>query len=113
MLVEESAHEKFLSALVARVQKLKVGNVLEESTDVGPLISEEAARRVIEWIEEAVRDGAKVVCGGPCHRAMVTPTVLTNTKPDQRVNCLEIFVPRGDGVKILGFEESLKLLNSL
>src|SRR5258706_5136746 len=111
ILVEESAHEKFLSALVSRVQKLKVGNVLEESTDVGPLISEEAARRVIEWIEEAVRDGAKVVCGGHRNGAMVTPTVLTNTKPDQRVNCMEIFGPLGTVEKFSDFEESLNMLN--
>jgi len=91
ILVEQSAFDKFLSALVARVQKLKVGNVLDESTDVGPLISEDAANRVIAWIEEAVRGGAKIICGGHRNGAMVTPTVLTNTKPDMRVNCMEIF----------------------
>src|SRR6202022_3334819 len=80
ILVEESAHDKFLSALVSRVQKLKVGNVLEESTDVGPLISEEAARRVLEWIEEAVRDGAKFVWGGHRKGWRATPTVLTKTR---------------------------------
>src|ERR1700732_3821590 len=111
ILVEESAYEKFLSALVARVQKLKVGNVLEESTDVGPLISEEAARRVIEWIEEAVRDGAKIVCGGHRNGAIVTPTVLTNTKPDMRVNCMEIFGPVVTVEKFSDYEESLNTLN--
>src|SRR6202049_5034651 len=60
ILVEESAYDKFLSALVSRVQKLKIGNVLEESTDVGPVISEEAAQRVMQWIEEAARDGSKI-----------------------------------------------------
>jgi acyl-CoA reductase-like NAD-dependent aldehyde dehydrogenase len=79
ILVEESAYDKFLSALVARSQKLKVGNVLDESTDVGPLINEAAAQRVMDWIEQAVRGGAKVVCGGHRNGAMVTPTVLTNT----------------------------------
>jgi acyl-CoA reductase-like NAD-dependent aldehyde dehydrogenase len=111
ILVEERAYDKFLSALVARVQKLKVGNVLEESTDVGPLISEEAARRVIEWIEEAVRDGAKIICGGHRNGAMVTPTVLTNTKPDMRVNCVEIFGPVVTVEKFSDFEESLNTLN--
>ncbi|HXN53464.1 MAG TPA: aldehyde dehydrogenase family protein [Candidatus Acidoferrum sp.] len=111
ILVEENAYEKFLSALVSRVQKLKVGNVLEESTDVGPLISEEAARRVIEWIEEAVRGGAKIVCGGHRNGAMVTPTILTNTKPDMRVNCMEIFGPVVTVEKFSDYEESLNTLN--
>jgi acyl-CoA reductase-like NAD-dependent aldehyde dehydrogenase len=111
ILVEESAYEKFLSALIARVQKLKVGSVLEETTDVGPLISEEAALRVMQWIEEAVRDGAKIVCGGHRHGAMVTPTVLTNTKPDMRVNCKEIFGPVVTVEKFSDYEDSLNALN--
>jgi acyl-CoA reductase-like NAD-dependent aldehyde dehydrogenase len=111
ILVEGIAYEKFVSAVVARVQKLKVGNVLDESTDVGPLISEEAARRVIAWIEEAVRDGAKIVCGGHRNGAMVTPTVLTNTKPDMRVNCMEIFGPVVTVEKFSDYEESLNTLN--
>ena len=111
ILVEESAYPKFLSALVARVQKLKVGGVLEEITDVGPLISEEAALRVMQWIEEAVRDGAKIVCGGHRNGAMVTPTVLTNTKPDMRVNCKEIFGPVVTVEKFSDYEDSLNALN--
>jgi glyceraldehyde-3-phosphate dehydrogenase (NADP+) len=111
ILVEQSAYDKFLSALVARVQKLKVGNVLDESTDVGPLISEDAANRVIAWIEEAVRGGAKIICGGHRNGAMVTPTVLTNTKPDMRVNCMEIFGPVVTVEKFSDYEESLNTLN--
>jgi acyl-CoA reductase-like NAD-dependent aldehyde dehydrogenase len=111
ILVEESAYDRFLSALVARVQKLKVGNALDESTDVGPLISEEAAGRVIQWIEEAMRDGAKIVCGGHRNGSMVTPTVLTDTKPDMRVNCMEIFGPVVTVEKFSNYEESLNALN--
>src|ERR1700686_1598637 len=111
ILVEESAYEKFVSALVSRVQKLKIGNVLEESTDVGPLISEEAAQRVMQWIEEAVRDGAKIVCGGHRNGAMVTPTVLTNTKPGMRVNCMEIFGPAVTVEKFSDYGASLNTLN--
>jgi acyl-CoA reductase-like NAD-dependent aldehyde dehydrogenase len=109
--VEQSAYEKFVSALVSRVQKLKVGSVLDDGTDVGPLISEEAARRVIAWIEEAVRDGAKIVCGGHRNGSMVTPTVLTHTKPDMRVNCMEIFGPVVTVEKFSDYEASLSMLN--
>src|SRR5229473_2333512 len=111
ILVEESAYDKFVAMLVSRVQKLKVGNVLEGSTDVGPLISEEAARRVIQWIEEAVRDGAKIVCGGHRNGAMVTPAILTGTKPEMRVNCMEIFGPVVTVEKFSDYEDSLNTLN--
>jgi acyl-CoA reductase-like NAD-dependent aldehyde dehydrogenase len=111
IIVEEGAYDKFLSALVSRVQKLKVGNVLDEATDVGPLISEDAAQRVIQWIEEAVRDGAKIVCGGHRNGAMVTPTVLTHTKPSMRVNCMEIFGPVVTVEKFSEYDQSLNELN--
>src|SRR5258705_1164859 len=111
ILVEDCVYDKFLSALVSRVQKLKVGNVLDESTDVGPLISEDAAQRVVDWIEQAVRDGAKIVCGGHRNGPMVTPTVLTNTKPDMRVNCMEIFGPVVTVEKFSDYDESLSALN--
>ena len=93
ILVEDSVYDKFVDALVPRVQKLKVGDVLDETTDVGPLINEAAARRVTEWIEEAVRGGAQLLCGGQRTGSTVTPAVLSNTKPDMRVNCMEIFGP--------------------
>ena len=111
IFVEDGAYEKFLSLLVPRVQKLKVGSVLDENTDVGPLISEDAARRVMEWIEEAVRVGAKIVCGGHRNGAMVTPTVLTNTKPEMRVNCMEIFGPVVTVEKFSDYDQGLKSMN--
>jgi glyceraldehyde-3-phosphate dehydrogenase (NADP+) len=93
------------------VQKLKVGDSLDESTDVGPLISEDAAQRVMDWIEQAVRDGAKIVCGGHRNGPMVTPTVLTNTKPNMRVNCMEIFGPVVTVEKFSDYGASLNTLN--
>src|SRR5450432_198943 len=89
ILVEDSVYDKFVAALVPRVQKLKVGDVVDETTDVGPLINEAAARRNVEWIEEAVRGGAKLLCGGQRTGSTVTPAVLTNTKAEMRVNCME------------------------
>jgi acyl-CoA reductase-like NAD-dependent aldehyde dehydrogenase len=111
IVVEESVYEKFVAALVPRVQELKVGDVLDESTDVGPLINEAAARRNVEWIEEAVRGGAKLLCGGRRTGAMVVPTVLTNTKPEMRVNCMEIFGPVVTVEKFSDYSDALASVN--
>jgi acyl-CoA reductase-like NAD-dependent aldehyde dehydrogenase len=111
ILVEESAYEKFLAALVPRVQKLRVGSVLDEATDVGPMISEEAARRAAEWIEEAVRGGAKLLCGGTRDGATLTPGVLTRTKPEMRVNCQEVFAPVVTVEPFRDFGEALAAVN--
>ncbi|MBI1749056.1 MAG: aldehyde dehydrogenase family protein [Acidobacteria bacterium] len=93
VFVERSVYEKFLGEFVPRVQKLQLGPPLDEATDVGPMISADAARRAVEWIDEAVAGGARVLCGGKRAGAMLEPTVLTGTKPSQRVNCMEMFAP--------------------
>jgi acyl-CoA reductase-like NAD-dependent aldehyde dehydrogenase len=111
VFVEESAYEKFLAAFVARVQKLYVGEVLDEKTDVGPLINEEAARRNVAWIDEAVAGGAKLWCGGTRDGATVTPAVLTGTRPAMRVNCKEIFGPVVTVEKFSNFEAVLGEVN--
>jgi acyl-CoA reductase-like NAD-dependent aldehyde dehydrogenase len=111
VLVEESAYENFLAQFVTRVQKLKVGAVLDENTDVGPLINEEAARRNVAWISEAVAGGAKLLCGGTREGSTVTPAVLTGTTPAMRVNCQEIFGPVVTVEKFSSFDAALGEVN--
>jgi acyl-CoA reductase-like NAD-dependent aldehyde dehydrogenase len=111
VLVEASVYDAFLAGLLPRVQKLKVGDVLDEATDVGPLINEGAAQRVVEWIGEAVKGDAKLLCGGQRNGATVTPAVLTNTKPEMRVNCMEIFGPVVTVEKFTDYEAALASVN--
>jgi acyl-CoA reductase-like NAD-dependent aldehyde dehydrogenase len=93
ILVEQSVYGKFVELLLASVRSLKVGDPLDESTDVGPLIRESDAVRAVDWVQEAVRGGARLLCGGQRHGWCLEPTVLTGTKPDMRVNCQEVFAP--------------------
>ena len=93
IFVHSSVMDGFLAAFLPRVQKLKVGDPLEEATDVGPMISEADAQRAEEWINEAVAAGARLLCGGKRNGPLLEPTVLTGTRPEQRVNCEEIFAP--------------------
>jgi len=91
--VQRTVYDTFLATLVTGVKKLRMGNPAEDSTDVGPLINESAARRVEEWIKEAAAGGAKIETGGKREGSMVEPTVLTHTRPDMKVNCEEVFGP--------------------
>ncbi len=93
IFVERTVFEEFLGKLAAAVQKLRVGDPAEESTDVGPMIRLADAERAENWIAEAVAQGAKVVCGGKRNGTTLAPTVLTGTTETQRVNCQEIFAP--------------------
>ncbi len=93
IFVERPVLEAFSRDLVDEVERLNVGDPLEEDTDVGPLITLEDAKRVEAWIEEARHNGARILTGGKRRESIVTPTVLTGTKPAMKVNCEEIFGP--------------------
>src|SRR6202790_2674646 len=93
ILVERSAFAKFTDLLLEGVKKLKTGDPLDDSTDLGPLIRESDAVRASDWIQEAVRGGARLLCGGQRRGPMLEPTVLTGTRPEMKVNCQEIFAP--------------------
>src|SRR5579864_1152069 len=109
ILVERSVLEKFRDLFVAGVKKLKTGDPLEESTDVGPLIRESDAIRASDWIQEAVRGGARLLCGGQRKGSVLEPTVLTGTRSEMKVNCQEIFAPV---VTIEAYDDSYSALRS-
>jgi len=112
ILVERSVFDKFRDLLVAGVKKLKTGDPLEESTDVGPLIRESDAVRASDWIHEAVRSGARVLCGGQREGSILEPTVLTGTRPDMKVNCQEIFAPVVTIETYDNFSDALRQINN-
>ena len=93
VLVDVSVVADFLPRLVAAVEALGTGDPSEESTAVGPMIDEASARRVEEWVDEAVSGGAVVVTGGRRAGATYDPTVLTDAPPDSRVVREEVFGP--------------------
>lgn len=93
IFVERSAYPKFTELLVAGVRRLKLGDPRNDATDVGPMIRESDAVRAVAWIQEAVAQGAKLLCGGTRAGSLVQPAVLTGTRPQMLVNCREVFAP--------------------
>jgi len=91
--VHRSHYEKFVELVAAEVKKLKLGDPLDPTTDVGTLIDEGAAVRIETWIREAAANGARVVTGGTRHGAQIAPTVLADVKPAMKVVCNEVFGP--------------------
>jgi acyl-CoA reductase-like NAD-dependent aldehyde dehydrogenase len=82
-----------LPRLVDAVGALVTGDPSDAATDVGPMISEDAAKRVEAWVDEAVAAGAKVLAGGARDGATYPPTVLTSVPPDAKVVADEVFGP--------------------
>ncbi len=112
IFVHRNVWSKFLHAFLPRVQQLKLGDPLDEETDVGPMISEAAAQNAAEWVDEAVAAGARVLLGGERRGAMLEPTVLTGTRPEQRVNCQEIFAPVVTVEPYDDFAQAVKQVNN-
>jgi acyl-CoA reductase-like NAD-dependent aldehyde dehydrogenase len=112
ILVEQSVCGKFIELLLDGVKNLKVGDPLDESSDLGPLIRESDAIRAYEWVQEAIRGGARLLCGGNRHGSLLEPTVLTGTKPNMRVNCQEIFAPVVTVEPYPDFATALKQINN-
>jgi acyl-CoA reductase-like NAD-dependent aldehyde dehydrogenase len=112
ILVERSVYGKFLDLLLAGVRKLRTGDPLEETTDLGPLIRESDTIRAADWIQEAVRGGARLLCGGQRRGSMLEPTVLTGTRSDMKVNCQEVFAPVVTVEPYDSFDTALRQVNS-
>lgn len=91
--VHDSVYHVFVERLVAGVKRVRLGDPLDAKTDVGTLIDEAAARRVEQWVEEAVSNGARTLTGGKRHGAAYEPTVLVDVAPAMRVVCEEVFGP--------------------
>lgn len=111
ILAQRGVYDRFLAAFLEHVHALKLGDPLEAETDIGPMITVEAAERAVQWIREAEEQGAKVECGGACSGQLLEPTVLTQVRPEMKVFCEETFAPV---VSILPFdseEEAVTLAN--
>jgi len=112
ILVERSAFAKFTDLLLEGVKKLRTGDPLDESSDLGPLIRESDAIRASDWIQEAIRTGARLLCGGERRGSVLKPTVLTGTRPEMKVNCQEIFAPVVTVEPYDDFNQALRQINN-
>ena len=91
--VHTAIADAFTAALVERVAALKVGDPLDEDTDVSALIHPDETTRVKRWIDDAVSEGAQVATGGGQHDRLLDPTVLTGITADMDVSRHEVFGP--------------------
>jgi acyl-CoA reductase-like NAD-dependent aldehyde dehydrogenase len=111
VFVERSVFPDFLKKAAEAAAKLVTGNPAAEATDIGPLIRLADAERIEAWIKEDVKDGAKLVTGGKRLGSVVTPTVLTGTKPGMKVRDEEVFGPVMAIEPYDDFEEALADVN--
>ena len=111
IFVEAPVYECVAELLTQKAKALKVGDQLEEDTDVGPLINEQAARKVEAAITGAVNAGARLRTGGHRCGAFIEPTVLTEVPPQAELFCQETFGPVAPLVAFQTVDEAIKMAN--
>jgi acyl-CoA reductase-like NAD-dependent aldehyde dehydrogenase len=93
VFVERAIYQTFLWKVVEHAAHLVAGNPADEATEVGPLIRIAEINRVEAWVREAIEGGAKLVAGGERRGSVLTPVILTGTKPGMKVRDEEVFGP--------------------
>ena len=114
LIVLESVADEFLEKFTKKMSGLKVGDPAEESTEVGPLSSEDAAKQLAAQVADTVKEGAKAVLGGKRldrEGAFMEPTILTDIKPGMRAYHEELFGPVASFYRVKDEAAAIKLAN--
>lgn len=110
--VHDSIIEEFTEKVIQQIELLKVGDPLSLDTDIGSMVDEANANRMMEWIEEAVNNGAKVLTGGVKEGAVVRPTLLLNPPHECKVVCDEVFGPIMSIIPYKTLQEAIDATNN-
>jgi glyceraldehyde-3-phosphate dehydrogenase (NADP+) len=111
--IHEAVYDEFEKMFVERTKKMKTGFQLDEGTDMGPMITEEEAARVEEWVKEALKLGADLLAGGKRKGTLFEPTVFRNMPQSARLNSEEVFGPVVNLYKVSSLDEAISLSNSV
>jgi acyl-CoA reductase-like NAD-dependent aldehyde dehydrogenase len=94
ILVQQSLYDRFSKALVEKFGAMKVGDPLDDATEMGPLVTSSHRERVMKYIDAGKSEGATLACGGNASRhAFLEPTIFLDAKPDMTIVREEIFGP--------------------
>lgn len=110
--VHDAVYDHFVKQFVEKTKALVLGDPMDEATEVSVMIDDSNAQRVEEWIRLAVKDGAEVLAGGERKGRMITPTVLTNTRPGMYVCAKEVFGPVVTIEKYTTFQNAIREVNN-
>ncbi|WP_062200404.1 aldehyde dehydrogenase family protein [Massilibacterium senegalense] len=109
--VHEAIYDTFVEKFVAQTKTLKLGDPLEEQTDVSALITKKDVERTLSWMKEAKQAGAHVITGGSAQGNVLEPTVIVDATKAMKVSCQEVFAPIVTIQKVSSMEEAFASVN--
>ncbi|MFJ7726915.1 aldehyde dehydrogenase family protein [Neobacillus sp. NPDC097160] len=120
VIVHESVKEALTEKLVARIGEMKMGNGLDESVVVGPVINRSSLERIDEYVKIGQEEGAKLLTGGKVAAEngldsgnFYLPTIFTDVTPDMRIAKEEIFGPVVSIISVNSLEEAVEVNNNV
>ncbi|MDF3294183.1 aldehyde dehydrogenase family protein [Streptomyces silvisoli] len=111
VIADASVYDRLVEKVVAKVEAQVTGDPADDATDVGPLVSEDAARRVESWVADATAKGAKLVTGGVRDGASYAPTVLADLPAEAILATAEVFGPVLSLHRVDGTDEAFAAVN--
>ncbi len=111
MFVHEDVWEPFMAKFVEGARRLKLGDPADPTTDLGPMVDDNAAARTQRWVDEAVALGGKLLLGGTADGTFFAPTILTDTPVTAQVCSNEAFAPLIVAYPFRDFEDAIRQVN--
>jgi acyl-CoA reductase-like NAD-dependent aldehyde dehydrogenase len=111
VLVSSEVYDEFKDRLVKQVESLKVGDPMDPTVDVGPVIQSQEVERIDAWVKEAVSQGATVLTGGEGDGPFYQPTLIADVEPEMKVCKEEVFGPVVTISPYQTFEDALRMVN--
>lgn len=112
ILVQEDVYDEFRERFIDTAARLRMGDPKSASTDIGPMISESAAKRVESWVNEAHEKGAKLLLGGKRSGTFYEPTLLENASPGSLILSREVYGPVVVLIRFSDIVEAVDIANA-
>ncbi|MDS1139119.1 aldehyde dehydrogenase family protein [Pusillimonas sp. SM2304] len=116
LIVTDGIHDRFVQAVVARLEALRIGHALDADNQIGPVVDQSQLDTDLEYLEIGVRENAVLRWGGkrlerPTPGFYLQPALFTDVQPDMRIAREEIFGPIASVLRVSGYEEALAVAN--
>lgn len=112
IILDNKVADEFIDLLIEKTSRLKIGNPMDESTDIGPVINKEAALNIEEVVNNSIRDGAELLLGGERRDCIIEPTILDNVNMSMEVVAYETFGPVAPILRVDGLDEAIEVANN-
>jgi acyl-CoA reductase-like NAD-dependent aldehyde dehydrogenase len=107
----DSIYDRLKQVLREKTVRLKSGDPMKQDTFLGPMITLEDAKRIEQWVDEAVEGGARLICGGKRNGVFYEATLLENVDPQMRISCVEAFGPVATLDRFSDFGDAVRRVN--